>query len=391
MLPWPLKDDGGGVNQVVLNLAAECLSEEALQPLVVECNWGAPLPARQFLFPVEPLKDTSIDGGAEIPWHWRSLFQYLVHLPRVLYQLRQIGRRHRVVAFNAQFVGLNSVNLVLAKKLGLIDAAVVLTFQGDDTRIALRAQGLRRTLYQWMLRHADAVVACSQGLMEEVSMIEPRLRRQVVIHNAIHVDRLSCGHISPVSVREPGTELIVNVGRYEHRKGHDLIIRSFVEIARSRPAARLWIVGMNGPAYQETSDLVQQLQLSDKVTLFRDIPHERIAQMMQQANVFVFASRWIKGVMGEGLPLAVLEAGLLGLPVVSTRTCGIGEILIDQENGRVVELDNVPELTSALTDMLDHPVRARQFGAKLRHLLSTQYTVRRAWESYRSLSSLQER
>jgi glycosyltransferase involved in cell wall biosynthesis len=385
VLPWPLKDDGGGVNQVILNLAAECKAGGHFEPLVLECNWEAPVSGRRFDFPVEPIKDISI-ANAIVPL-WRGIILYLLHLPRLLYRLHQIANKYRVVAFNAQFVGVQCLNLVLAKKLGLFRAAVVLTFQGDDVRNAINTFGIQKMLVRWTLRHADIIVACSRDLMGEVRLLEHRLQKPLVIHNAIHEGHLAGQASTPAVIRDPDSELIVTVGRFEHRKGHDLIVQAFAHLAQHRSRATLWIIGKDGPTYQHTADLVQSLGLSAKVRLFRDVPHEQIASTISQADVFVFASRWVRGVTGEGLPLAILEAGLLGLPVVSTRTTGVDDILSDGENSRVVQLESVPQLARAVADMLENPVQARQFGSRLRELVRTKYSVQRAWQAYCSLIS----
>ena len=365
-LPWELTDRGG-VNQVVLHLLAEC----DCPSLLIEGNWEAPGETVRFGHRTlrERVRDP-IAGG---------LLRYLLRAGDTIGRLIPLIRRNRIAVINAHFPGTEVITFLLLRRW--CGFRVVLSFHGSDIREAIGSRGLKRWAYRWMLRAADAVVPCSQGLLEEVRMLETRLRRVVVVPNG--VDPLPVSG-EPIARKEAGTELVVTVGRFEERKGHDVLLTAFERVLARRPQARLWIIGGSGQELEQTR--ARAAALGDRVRLFVDVPHPQIAPTLVQADVFAFSSRWRKGEMGEGLPIAVLEAGSLGLPVVTTRCCGAGKLIEQDQSGLLVNLDDAADLADGIEKLLANPEKRSQLGAALRQRVQADFRWSRAWQQYRALA-----
>jgi glycosyltransferase involved in cell wall biosynthesis len=154
-----------------------------------------------------------------------------------------------------------------------------------------------------------------------------------------------------------------------------------------RPAAHLLIVGSTGPELDATRHDVVNLGLGDSVTLFQDLPHSNIPGLLALADVFVLSSRWVRGKMGEGFPVAILEAAMTEKPVVSTRTCGAAELIEDSVNGRLVALEDPVELAGAILELLEDRGRAAVMAANLRRKVLDQFTWKRARQSYGRLAA----
>jgi glycosyltransferase involved in cell wall biosynthesis len=75
-----------------------------------------------------------------------------------------------------------------------------------------------------------------------------------------------------------------------------------------------------------------------------------------------FAAPWVRGKIGEGFPVAILEAGAAGKPVVTTRTCGAEEIIEDGVTGRLVPLGNAKALAEAIDELLENRERAHRMA-----------------------------
>ncbi len=341
---------------MVLHLLAECDRKAVL----IEGNWDAPGATTRFGHPTfrERVRDP-IAGG---------LVRYLLRAGDTLGRLLPLIRQNNITVVNAHFPGTEVITFLLLRRWG--GFKVVLSFHGSDIREALRSRGWKRRAYRWMLRSADAVAPCSEGLLEEIRMLEPRLRQVAVVPNG--VDPLPADG-EPIERKEEGTELIVTVGRFEERKGHDVLLAAFERLLARRPQARLWIIGGEGRDLGATRS--RAASLGDRVRLFVDVPHARIAPTLMQADVFAFSSRWRKGEMGEGLPIAVLEAGSLGLPVVTTRCCGAGEVIEDGFSGLLVSLEDAEDLADGIEKLLANPEKRRQLGAALRPAGADQFSL----------------
>src|SRR6185436_8470311 len=86
-----------------------------------------------------------------------------------------------------------------------------------------------------------------------------------------------------------------------------------------------------------------------------------VLEWMADMDIFALPSN-----DGEGLPMALLEAGLLERALVCSTSGGMPEVIRDGENGRVFAMGSLDGLTDALAHLLAHPGSRTQFGAALR-------------------------
>ncbi len=95
-----------------------------------------------------------------------------------------------------------------------------------------------------------------------------------------------------------------------------------------------------------------------------------VSEVLRRSDVFVFPSR----PAGEGLPGVLIEAGLSGLPTVSTATPGAATVLCDGETGVIVD-DSVATLAGAVGQLLDDPDRLAAMGAAARRRCESTFTL----------------
>jgi glycosyltransferase involved in cell wall biosynthesis len=299
--------------------------------------------------------------------------------------LWHLAKEYRIDAINFHFPSLNALNWIALQKLRLFPGKVILSFHGSDIRTAHGLHGWERFAYRYLLREADAVVSCSKDLQSEVVALEPRVKA-CVIYNGIDEGRF--GRVAGPTVlpaQLENKELILSIGKYEFRKAHDLLLRAFARVLEERPAAHLVIVGSTGPEIEKTKAAVLESGQTEHVTLYNDLPHRAIPGMFAIAHLFVLSSRWVPGKIGEGFPVAILEAAVAGKPVVTTRTCGAGEIIEDGVTGRLVALEDAGALAQAMCELLEDKERARDMAENLRRKVLDEFTWARAYRSYAGL------
>jgi glycosyltransferase involved in cell wall biosynthesis len=128
-----------------------------------------------------------------------------------------------------------------------------------------------------------------------------------------------------------GSKTIVCVARLTEQKGVDRLVRAAPQILRQLPDHHLLLVG-DGPHRPQLRDLALQLGVADHLHFAGWQPE--IPSILRACSLFVLPSRW------EGMPNALLEAMACGLPVVSTRTDGVQQVL-----GPLLDPQTVPEGT----------------------------------------------
>lgn len=237
-----------------------------------------------------------------------------------------------------------------------------------------------RTAYEG----ADRVIAVSAGMRADILRAYPFVDPDdvVVVHNGIDLD----GWRRPTQPAElaaadrtvralgidPGRPAVVFVGRITRQKGLPYFLR-----AAERLPADVQVVLCAGapdtPAIaEEVSGLVASLaeRRSGVVWVERMLPRAELVAVLAACTVFVCPSVY------EPLGIVNLEAMAVGLPVVATATGGIPEVVVDQETGILVPIDQVqdgtgtprdPErfvadLAAALTAAVGDVDRARVWG-----------------------------
>jgi glycosyltransferase involved in cell wall biosynthesis len=216
--------------------------------------------------------------------------------------------------------------------------------QGSDVFLSKKNE---RMLYKMTLKNANAVVALSNQMKNEMNNIYPR--NIFVIPNGIDPGIYS--GISKSDMRKKfnipaDTSILICVARLDPVKGISYLLQSLPNIVRQFDKTKLIIIG-GGQIREELESLAISLGLGRYVEFIGEVAYELVPEYLAMADVFVLPS------LSEGLPVSVLEAMASGLPVVSTKVGGLPAIIIDNWNGFLVEPGN-PRLLSEKIIFLMH-------------------------------------
>ncbi|MFN3706047.1 MAG: glycosyltransferase family 4 protein [Thermoflexales bacterium] len=134
---------------------------------------------------------------------------------------------------------------------------------------------------------------------------------------------------------------VLTVGTMQRRKNHLRLVQAFAELVRQwRTDAALVIAGGKGWLYEEVFDAVQQLRLRDRVHFIGFVEEADLPHLYRAAAVFAFPSLY------EGFGLPVLEAMACGVPVVTSNTSSLPEVVGDA--GLMVDPLDVDAMAEAL-------------------------------------------
>lgn len=158
---------------------------------------------------------------------------------------------------------------------------------------------------------------------------------------------------------------IVTVGRISRQKNQLLLLRAFNNILKKYPDYKLKIYGeiQEKDFYEELRQYVDKNELYDNVS-FMGVT-DTLCEEIRNAAVFVLPSDY------EGMPNALIEAMVLGLPCIATDCpCGGAALLIQNKvSGRLVPTGQVAPLQTALDDTLSHPEEAALMGKNAKKVL----------------------
>ncbi|WP_310411680.1 glycosyltransferase family 4 protein [Chamaesiphon sp. OTE_8_metabat_110] len=197
-------------------------------------------------------------------------------------------------------------------------------------------------LMKWSYRHADLVTVLTQNA---IPFYPPAAGYQTIaIPNPI---------LTPAPAIETArllaTPSLIAVGRLEHCKGFDLLLRAFHQLQAKYPQWQLTILG-EGKHRAALEELRSQLALTDRVHFPGAVTNVR--EYLHQADLFVLSSRI------EGFPMALCEAMACGLPVVAADCLsGPRDIIEDGVNGVLVATEDIAALVAGLDALMSDPAR----------------------------------
>ena len=146
----------------------------------------------------------------------------------------------------------------------------------------------------------------------------------------------------------------IAVGRYDYQKGFERLIAAWRLVYERFPDWKLKIIG-DGEARNELEVLVEKYGLGCVIELKKSVPD--ILQEYLDASFLVMSSRY------EGLPMVLLEAMSVGLPMVAFECkCGPRDLISDGEDGFLVPEGDIQVLAERIMQLIDNPDLRHRMG-----------------------------
>ena len=243
---------------------------------------------------------------------------------------------------------------------------LVAHFHGYD---ASRVDILRRHAddYPRLFAAAAAVIAVSRPMAAKLRSLG--CPEDKIVYNPCGVDAHAFSGAAP----DMAPPHFVATGRLVGKKGPHLTLLAFARVLAQHPDARLRIIGV-GELLSICQDVAAALGLSDAVTFLGAQPHAQVQEEMRRARAFVQHSVTAADGDSEGTPVAVLEAGASGLPVISTRHGGIQDVVIDGTTGLLVDERDVDGMARSMLALARDPAKAAVLGTNAFHHVRRHYS-----------------
>jgi glycosyltransferase involved in cell wall biosynthesis len=139
-----------------------------------------------------------------------------------------------------------------------------------------------------------------------------------IIPNGVSLDTAHIGHLR--QRRRDDHLTVLFLGRLQERKGVQLLLPAFAEVARYLPQARLVVAGPDEGMRDMLLALSRTLAVNDRVTFAGMVTAAERDALLARADVFVLPA------VGEGLSMAALEAMAAGLPLLLTPGCNLPDV-----------------------------------------------------------------
>jgi glycosyltransferase involved in cell wall biosynthesis len=283
----------------------------------------------------------------------RSWLIFLLRLFPSLLKLARLYRKQRPDLVNLHYLDEQAFYLMLLRELYRFP--LVLSLHGSDLLRNPAQSALLRFTLRRLLKKADLVVTPSRYLMDAARSMYPRHPwRGAVIHNGMDFSRLDA---TPCASEEE-SPYIVAVGRLDHVKGFDVLIRALRLVLEGGLSRRLLLVG-DGPERENLQGLARSEGVQQMVRFLGALEPGEVYSRIRGSSFLVLPSR------SESFGIVLLEAMAQGKTVVACKVGGIPEIVRDGVNGLLVESEDPVQLARAITLLIrdEHKRRALESEA----------------------------
>jgi glycosyltransferase involved in cell wall biosynthesis len=156
------------------------------------------------------------------------------------------------------------------------------------------------------------------------------------------------------------------ISELHKNKGLPFVIRAIYQLIKRGYNISFFIIG-DGEERFTIEQFIRKLKLENNIFLLGHI--DNVSEYLKAFDIFTLTS------IKEGLPYAILEAGLAGLPIVATKVGGIPEIINNMESGILVHQKNALEVERALSFLIDFEKKKVDFGNTLKEKVERDFTL----------------
>lgn len=233
----------------------------------------------------------------------------------------------------------------------------VVHFHGADISAGLNRAGYVNDL-KFCFNHAAGLLCASQHIRRLLVLAgAPREKIKVIPYgfNLEGVKQLSW------TSRNENTPSVVFLGRFTTKKHPIALVESFAIAKAFVTNAKLTMIG-DGPEREGVEERIQQLGLTNSVQLTGALQRREALKIVN--NHWIYAQHSVTARTGdqEGFGISLVEAAVLGLPVVSTWHNGIPESVIDGETGFLVREYDYERMGEKLGVLLGDPALCQTMG-----------------------------
>lgn len=223
---------------------------------------------------------------------------------------------------------------VLFKQFDIFSGHIGVVFHGYDISQVVKEQS--KMYYSGLFLYADFILPISNFWANKlIGLGCPKFK--INIHRMGVNSSLYSGHCVKRVIE--GKIKIVSVCRLIEKKGIEYALKACSLLIENNVEVEYNIIG-DGPLRKQLENYVIQLGLKNIVGIHGEKDQEEVFNLLLNSNIFLLPSVTATNGDMEGIPVSIMEACLLGVPVVSTKHSGIPELIEDGFSGFLAEERN---------------------------------------------------
>jgi glycosyltransferase involved in cell wall biosynthesis len=172
---------------------------------------------------------------------------------------------------------------------------------------------------------------------------------------------------------------IKSLGRFVEKKGFDTLILAAVTLRNQGLDFHLEIGG-DGPEKAKLWQLITEYQLSSHITLVGSLSHQAVFPWLREADIFVLACKQDHNGDRDGIPVVLMEAMAVGIPVISTQISGIPELIEDGVSGFLAVPNDSQSLADKIMQCLSQSEQMPMITSQARAKIEASFNIEKTTE-----------
>ena len=256
---------------------------------------------------------------------------------------------------------------VINKKTGILNSLLRLTDKLSiklSTNVLCVSKDLRLDLIRNNVVKAEKIVVVCNG---SINGVDVAVRFNPLLFNSINNDN------SRKAIGIHSNNIIIGfVGRKVKAKGLEDLIKCWKIIDDKYPNIRLLLVGPAEGYDSIASSTIDYIEENDNI-ISLDLQWD-IAKYYAIMDIFILPS------YREGLPVTVLEASAMEIPVIATNISGCKEIILNKQSGLLITPGNIKEMVGSIDLLINNPQLRKEYGTLGRARMRKYYNQKQIWQ-----------
>lgn len=266
--------------------------------------------------------------------------------------------------------GPNGNKGALIKKYLFPESILATTFHGYDLTVEVNSDNCHHP-YSQLFELCDLFLPISERWQRRLIELGCPAQKIKVHHMGVDI-----GRFAPDTDKNSDKDVeVISIARLSEKKGLQYGIRALKRVKDNYPNLHYSIIG-DGPLRQTLEALIAELGLSDNVSLLGWKDQEEVVQLLAQSDILLAPS--VTSVNGdqEGIPVVLMEAMAMKVPVISTWHSGIPELVKDKVSGLLVSERDTDAIAQSLILLANSQKMRTEMGFNGRKFIEENFNVR---------------
>lgn len=252
------------------------------------------------------------------------------------------------------------------KELG-IKGKLVTMFHGYDIRDGIEQGG---KIYNQLFNYGNCFLVISNYNYKNLVRFGVKKEKLIFHPVGVEIDKFPFKWKKKNKISS--TIIVLTVARLVVEKGLEYSIMAIKEVLKRNPdlALKYYVVG-EGVLKESLINLVKRLKLGDIVKFLGSKDQLQVAKEMSMAHIFLLPS------ISEALPVVLMEAQAVGLPIVATDVGSVAEAIVDGRSGFLVPSRDANALVEKIEYLIEHPELWSKMGRYGRKFIEENYDIKK--------------